>query len=345
MHLFYPAAALYAAFFLPLSVAVMPPAWHAHELLFGYALAVVAGNQLGPARPRRIALLFALWLAARAAFLLAPEGRLALLANAAFALGLALQVAPRLLRAAKKMRNRVLPAVLVALCAAAIARSFGAGVLLGAVMLFAMLMLFMGGRILAPAIAGQLQRQGERLEARVQPRLEAALMIGAGVAAVASFAPEAHPLAAAASGAAGLLAAARMVRWRAWRLRGRPDLLCLGAGYAWLALGLLALAAAFALGRGLPEAIHVVTVGALGTLTFNVMASTWLLRARADPARSATIVRGTLLLAAATVARAAAALAPWPWLLVGALCWSAAFALLFALFVSRAARGPLPGSG
>lgn len=339
MHLFYPAAALYAAFFLPLSVAVMPPAWHAQELLFGYALAVVAGNQLGPARPRRIALLFALWLAARAAFLVAPEGWAALVANAAFALGLALQAAPRLLRAAKKMRNRVLPAVLVALCAAAIARSFGADVLPGAVMLFAILMLFMGGRILAPAIAGQLQRQGETLEARVQPRLEAALLIAAGVAAVAAFVPEARLLAAGASGAAGLLAAARIVRWRPWRLRGRPDLLCLGAGYAWLALGLLALAAALAVGRGLPAAIHMITVGALGTLTFNVMASTWLLRARADPARSAALVRGTLLLAAATGARAAAAVAPSPWLLVAAFCWSAAFALLFALFASHARRG------
>ena len=77
---FYPAAALYAALALPLSVAAMAtqgtlfpgvrsPAGHAHEMLVGYALAVVAGNQLGAVRPRVVGALLMLWVAARAAFL------------------------------------------------------------------------------------------------------------------------------------------------------------------------------------------------------------------------------------------------------------------------------------
>ena len=65
---FFPAAALYATLLLPLSVAgllgVLPmppglaqPLGHAHELLFGYALAVVAGYLLGPQpQPRCLAL-------------------------------------------------------------------------------------------------------------------------------------------------------------------------------------------------------------------------------------------------------------------------------------------------
>jgi len=333
VHLFYPAAALYSALFLPLSVSVMPPAWHAREMLFGFALAVVAGNQLGPARGRRIAVLFALWLAARAAFLAAPQSVSAALLNAAFALALALQVAPRLLRAAKKLRNRVLPAVLVALCAAAALHPLVDRVLPGAVLLFALLMLFMGGRIIAPMMAGQLQRQGERFEVRVQPRLEGALLGAAALAAAAAFVPHGDAPAALAALAAGALAIVRILRWRPWRLRARPDLACLIAGYAWLAAGLLVVGAALWAGRALPAALHVITIGALGTLTFTVMATTWLLRARRDPAAFGALPLGTGLLALAVAARGLAALWPMPWLAVAAAAWSAAFALLFALLL------------
>ena len=70
--LFFPAAALYAAVVLSLSVLAMTrvgagPAslatafGHAHELLVGYALAVVAGNQLPPMSIARAVVLFGLW--------------------------------------------------------------------------------------------------------------------------------------------------------------------------------------------------------------------------------------------------------------------------------------------
>jgi uncharacterized protein involved in response to NO len=299
------------------------PLAHAHEMLFGFALAVVAGNQLGALpRPRLFAML-ALWAAARAAFLLFPESRTSTGLNAAFAVVLALHIVPRLLGAAKKLRNRALPAILAALCAAA--AFWGAPLLLPAVVLFALLMLFMGGRIIAPAVAGQLHRQGERLDARVQPRIEGALLVAGVIALTQVF-----PLAPAALAAAGALAAVRLARWRLWRVRGRPDLLCLAAGYAWLALGLLALGAALGAGRHLSAAFHLVTVGALGTLTFNVMAISWLLKARRPLDGAPEIVAGTLLLAAATVCRV------MDWLAIAATCWSAAFVLLCLLFLRNA---------
>lgn len=303
------------------------PAWHPHELLFGFALAAVAGNQLGAAGAARLALLFALWLVARGSFLAAPGSLPAALANAAFAAGLAASAAPRLLRAAKKLRNQALPAVLIALCIAAAAIHVRA-----AVMLLAMLMLFMGGRIIAPAVAGQLQRQGRTLQARVQPRIEGALLIVMTAAVAATLIPEARWPLAAFCAAAGALAAVRLARWRLWALRGRPDLLSLASGYAWLALGLLAFGASVALGRWQSAALHFITVGALGTLTFNVMAMTWLLRKHRDPARTALIPLGTALLAAAAALRVSAALDPWPWLLYAALLWSGAYVVLLLLF-------------
>ena len=301
---------------LPLSVLWMPQ-WHAHEMLFGFALAVVAGNQLGPGTGKRVWVLFGMWLVSRITFLAFPGAVTAMVVNAAFAAALALQMAPRLLRSAKKWRNQALPAILIALCVAAAV--FHVRI---AVLLFAALMLFMGGRLLAPAVAGQLQRQGVTLGPRVQPRIEGALLLTMLLAL--AWPP--------ACVAAGLLAGIRMLRWRLWALRGRPDLWCLAAGYAWLAVGLLAYGV-----RPDTAFLHLVTVGALGTLTFNVMALSWLLRARRDPARHASIVWGTLLLGAATVLRLMEQLP------AAALCWSAAYALLAALLLAN--RAPATASG
>ncbi len=351
---FYPAAAAYAALLLPVSVlaltglagifpGVREPVGHAHEMLFGFALAVVAGNQLGAASSGRVLALLFIWAAARAAFLAAPSSLLADILNAAFAGGLAVSVVPRLFASAKKMRNRALPAVLASLCVAAVAwqvaRHTGPGavqriVVPMTVVLFAWLMLFMGGRIIPAAVAGQLHRQGEPLQARVQPRVEAALILSGVVALAALAAPGGHPLAALALAVAGALAAARLVRWRLWALRGRADLLCLAAGYAWLCAGLFALSLSIAFGRYASAALHVITVGALGTLTLNVMAQSWLLKARrAAEGSSPHIVAATALLGAATVLRVYASFSGAAWLLAAAGCWALAFALLLLLFL------------
>ncbi len=361
---FFPAATVYAVFVLPASVLSMTgiasglpglnsPAGHAHEMLFGFALAVVAGNQLGAMAGKRLAWVAGMWVVARAAFLLAPQSAAAAAANIAFAAMLAAHLAPRLFGAAKKIRNQALPAVLTAICGSGIAfqivryagfMSAEYAVLMVAVLLFALLMLFMGGRILAPAAAGQFYRQGGRLDTRVQPRIESGLILAMAVAAAASalggdsrFAG----LSAAAMVAAGLLAAARLARWRLWALRGRPDLLCLGAGYGWLSVGLLLLGASVAADRYQTAALHVITVGGLGTLTLNVIAMTWLQRARRDPARARLPVWGTLLVAAATSARALAGLGMFDaqvLLLLAAACWGGAFALLLVLLARVPAR-------
>lgn len=337
LQLFYPAAAFYAALALPATVFAVP-AVHAQEMLFGFALAVVAGNQLGAVRGNAIVALFALWVAARAAVLLPPASPSVGPLNAAFALVLAWHVVPRLFGAAKKLRNLALPATLAALCAAAIAWQAAQGarpsreLVLASVALFALLMLFMGGRIVAPAVAGQLYRQGEPLDARVQPRLEAAILLAGAAATGALLLPGLRGIAASAAAIAGALALARLARWRLWSLRGRPDLLCLAAGYGWLGAGLIAFAAALATGKHENAALHLVTVGALGTLTFNVMAMSWMLRARREPGREPLVAWGTCLIAAATLLRILGAFHAGPWLELAAACWSVAFALLLALF-------------
>jgi uncharacterized protein involved in response to NO len=319
---FYPVAALYAALTLPFTVALRP-ALHAHEMLVGFALAVVAGNQLGPASGAQVASLLGLWIAARVASFVDPGGWVDAIANGAFAALVGLNVAPRLFGAAKKWRNLALPLVLTGLCIAAAFWPVGREAM---IVLFCALLLFMGGRILAASVAGQLYRQGQPLDARVQPRLEGALLIAC---ALALFFPAPALL------AAGVLAAVRMARWRLWQLRGRPDLLCLAAGYGWLALGLALFGIASAAGEFERIALHVITIGALGTMTFNVMASSWLLKARrAPPQHIPALVCGTGLIAAAALLRAIGEFEP-PWLLVAAACWTGAFSILLGVFLAN----------
>jgi uncharacterized protein involved in response to NO len=359
--LFFPAASAYAAFALPASMASMlglvPAvpglafgAGHGHEMLFGFALAVVAGNQLGPTPIGRLAALFGAWAIARVAFLAAPHSLAAALVSGAFALLLALELAPRLFGRAKKARNRALPLTLVALCASALAIQVALhlgshraqqGVLLVGLLLLGLLMLFMGGRIIAPAAAGQFYRQGEDLAARVQPRIEGWLIVVMLVAAAAGAVGQ-WAVAGACAIAAGLLAAVRMARWRLWSIAGRPDLACLGLGYAWLALGLAALGVAFITGQRITTALHVITIGSIGTLTINVMALTWARLARRDPARERLPLWATGLVALATAARVLAdfGLADTRTLLLAAAAsWSAAYLLLVVLLVKRPGRG------
>ena len=353
---FFPMATVYAIVALPASVLAMlgrtdafaalaSSTGHAHEMLFGFALAVVVGNQLGRISVPRLALLAGLWLLARATFLCAPGSLAAAGANIAFAALLAALLAPRLLAAAKKWRNEALPVVLAAICACGIAfqlasqTGFAAAehaILAVAVLLFAMLLLFMGGRILAPALAGQFYRQGGDLAARVQPRIEGGLIIAMAIGVAASFLAGWRPfalVAAAATATAGALALVRLWRWRLWVLQGRPDLLCLAAGYGWLALGLLSYGGALAAARYQTAALHVITVGALGTLTLNVMAMTWTLKAGEDPSRDRARVAATVLVGAAALARVLAgvgAFDPLRLFVIAAALWSSGFALLLA---------------
>ena len=292
---FFPAAAAYAAA-APLLLGLV----HAQEMVFGFGLAVVAGNQLGPVTRTRLALLFAAWLSARVAFQWFPSPWI----NAPFALLLAAHLVPRLVAPIRKWRNRALPIAVAALCVAAVWGHALAGILL-----LALLMLFMAGRILAPYSA-----------VRVQPRLEAALI-------VLLFAAIALPaLAGPLLLGAAVVAAIRLARWRLWK---HP----IAIGYAWLVAGLAAVGACLVTGIRPVAALHLITIGAMGTLTINVMALTYARLARIDPARLRLPIAATVLIAAATVARLEG------WLLVAAACWSTAYLLLLVCIAGiRASR-------
>ncbi len=361
---FFPLASLYAAlamvlFALGWTGLIPPPpglqtaAGHAHELLFGFALAVVCGFLVNRSSGPRLGLLVMLWFVARLSFLFVPTSLLAALSNIGFAAVLALTAAPRFMKAAKKWRNRLTGPLVLALGTAAAAfhvlLAHGhAGLvyaLLGeAVLLFALLMLFFGGRLIAPAAAGAIERRGGRLEARVQPRIEAAILLAMVTAVITGLIPAAKLLHGVLLVIAGALAILRLLRWQLWRCGGRPDLLCLGVGYAWLGAGLVVfgLARGFDFGLTPTVATHAITVGALGTLTSNVMLRTRLLRLRHPLASfSWVFVSLTGLITLAALARLMGANSG-PGLLLAAGAWALAYGLLFMVLM-RVGQSVQPG--
>lgn len=316
---------------------------HAHEMLFGYALAVVAGFMITRSSPSLNAALFLCWLAARGTpFFVDGGSAIAAIPNLLFAALVAYSGAPMFMRAAKKIENRIIGPLLIAICACPFLYRAGvAGLpagaqylaLLLAVDLLALLMLLMGGRAISPAVAGHYYRRGEVLQARVQPRLERLVILFM----LAGAACDLVPGAAMASGAFAISAAAttaiRAWRWRLWTVLDRPELWTLGLGYLWLIIGLTLKGFAQITGAlSLSQALHGITIGALGTLTLAMMARTHMMRQRRPLERFGDVGAGAVLIGISALLRLAApyfATSEVAVMLWGAaLAWTAAMALL-----------------
>ncbi|HSH26447.1 MAG TPA: NnrS family protein, partial [Wenzhouxiangella sp.] len=207
---------------------------------------------------------------------------------------------------------------------------------------------FFVGRLIAPAAAGMIERSGGSMEARVQPRIEGAILLAmVGAALTGPLAGLASPVTALHGlllMLAGALAITRLLRWQLWRCSARPDLICLGIGYSWLGLGLivLGLSRGFDFGLARPAATHAITIGALGTLTTCIMLRTRLLRLRHELTRfGPAFMTMTGLIGLATLARLLLADSA-AGLLLAATAWMLALGLLFVL-LSRYRQRFQPG--
>jgi uncharacterized protein involved in response to NO len=346
---FFMAACMHAILIIPLTilarygygpVVLLTPTGHAFEMLFGLAPALIAGYLLGPMPARCLTWFLGFWLLARITDLIASFAWPALVCNALFAILLAWRLLPRLW-AAKKWRNRSLVPLLAVICALTVAiilaGQFNAYLLQrhlidNSVQLFALLMLFVGGRMLAPAVAGEFYRQGKELTARVQPNIEGGLILT--ITAAYLLSPIAAPLSGILLISSGILTSIRLFRWQLWHCGARPDILCLGLGYAWLALGLILLGWVKLNDNGyFSIAVHAITVGALGTLATNVIVRVTLLHIKQYPSRIPLIITMTSCMAIAAITRMTANLSDYQetLLIIAASGWSIAFAL--ALYV------------
>jgi uncharacterized protein involved in response to NO len=297
---FFLLAAAFASAIVPLWILVVarvispktylsPTVWHAHEMVFGFAVAVMAGFLLTAVSnwTRRETLvgtpllaLAALWVAARFAIefgALLPSGLPAAL-DLAFLPVLTIVLA-RPLAAARNLHNYIVPPVLVALLGAnALVHLEALGVLpagsgrhacLVAVDIMVFVILAIAGRVLPMFTRNATGAQGVRSHAKLEALTLAAM---AALTVLDSVLPESRP-AAAAAGAVGVVAIARAWHWRTARVLRDPLLWILHVGYAWVPFGLL-LRAVAAFDPAVPGSLatHALTVGAIGSLTLGMMA-------------------------------------------------------------------------
>ena len=366
----YIAGTLFAALALPIWLVMFfgqlawapnapPLLWHAHEMLFGFAVAIIVGflltaakawTGLQTARGPLLAALVLLWLAARIAAWVGPYFLYAVLDLALLPL-----VALILVRVLLKARNyRNLPlALLLALLAAAnllfhlalmgmLALS-AMTPLYAALALIVMIECVMGGRVI-PAFTMAVT---PGLKLVVRPALER-FTLGATALGLLLWLLAAPALPTA---AVLLLASAlqlrRLLGWRSDVTRQRPILWILHAAYAWIpvALALLALAQFGLVSNS--AGVHALAVGATGGLIIGMVTRT----ARGHTGRPLQVSRPevlayALVMTAALLRVVLPLLAPSLYvvaLLAATVAWSAAFLIYLWIYTPWLLRTRLDG--
>ncbi|MEZ5557030.1 MAG: NnrS family protein [Pseudomonadales bacterium] len=366
---FYLGAAVFAALSIPLWVAAyIGPvtitaayagfAWHTHEMLFGFAPAIIAGflltavrnwTGLPTASGPLLGSLFVVWLCGRFAPFIAPAP-IAALADLAFLPALMLCIAVPLWRS-RNRRNGFVVAVLLILwlCNAAfhgvqlqvLPPAFLAAALATARDLILLLMIVIGGRVI-PAFSRNAIRG---LEPRSWPWLER-LSIG-GVVVIATLDAAGPWLSDGRYAWNGLYSALaylvaglhllRLAGWQPWRTRGNLLLVMLPVSYAWIPIHLALRGWLEAAPGSLhPVAEHALFVGAMAGLMFSMMTRSALGHTGHALRAGWVEATGFALLQIAAVARTAGPLAgPEVYrgaLVVSAAVWSVAFALFAAAY-------------
>ena len=335
--------------------------WHAHEMIYGYALAAVTGflltavpNWTGrlPIRGLPLMALVALWVA----------GRIALLASAAIGplpaaiidlsfLVVLIATLARELAAARNFHNLPVIAVLALLLAGNslvhlhaldIAYTSALGNRIGVATLVALVSLI-GGRLIPSFTRNWLAKFRPEVTAPAPHDWVDTTCLLVIVASLVSWVAD-SPIASVLTIAGAVAAALRLSRWRGLATLREPLLFVLHVGYAWVGIGLALLGLNGFLQWAPPGApLHALTIGAIGTMTLAVMTRASL----GHTGRALAAGRGTiaiyLLVSLAAVLRLAAPLTHEVAEVTAfaGLAWSAAFGL-FAILYSPIIIGKKP---
>lgn len=264
-------------------------AWHRHELVFGFAGAIIAGFlltavQTWTGRPglsgKPLAVLVVIWLIARLAWW-SGSPVLLMVANLGFFFAVALVMA-RQLWAVRQTRNYPIVVVLVLMLATDLLTLLGVQQadeawqrqgMLAAVWLIAAMMGLIGGRVIP-----FFTQRGLGRVAAVQPWiwLDWALLIVTVVLAllhVTGIALQMHGWLGMAFAALALGHGVRLYRWFDSGLLGVPLLWSLHLAYAWLLLACVGMALwHFGVLSTASQAIHALTVGGVGGLILAMLA-------------------------------------------------------------------------
>lgn len=261
--------------------------WHVHEMLFGYAGAIVGGflltavpNWTGryPVVGLRLAGLFALWAAGRIVMLIPGLNHHVLMAvDGAYLCALAI-VIWREIVVGRNWRNLVVAIAVTGLAIANIGfhlRLEGGGLdaaVRSGLALLVVLLALIGGRVTPSFTRNWLLKRGGGALPSPSSRFDI-LVLTATIGAMVGWiiAPD-QSVVASALLVAGGLHLVRLMRWAGWRTGEEPLVWVLHIGYAWLGLGLVVLGLSSA-GAGWAPAsagVHALTAGAMGVMIMAV---------------------------------------------------------------------------
>jgi uncharacterized protein involved in response to NO len=326
---------------LALPTAFDPVSWHAHEVLYGYLGAAIAGflltavpNWTGrlPIVGWPLGALAALWLAGRVAVL--TSAGLPPLVVAGLDVGFPVVLGTLLGReivAGRNWRNLTVLGMLAVFAAGnalfhweaarGVYAAQGVGLRLGLAAALMMIGLI-GGRIVPSFTRNWLVRRGPgRLPVAPMQRFDRGALLLLAAALVMWVAWPAHPATGAALLAVGLLHLARLARWAGERTGAEPLVAVLHLGYLFLPIGAVAMGAEILRPGllGMAGAQHLWTSGAIGLMTLAVMTRATL----GHTGQALSAGPGTVAIYAALVLAAT--------LRVAAGAWPSAASLLYSL--------------
>lgn len=331
-----------------------PMQWHAHEMIFGFVAAALAGflltavaswtGQRGFAGPP-LMILTAVWLAGRLAMapgLDVPQP-LAAAIDLAFLPCVAMAITPSLIRAGN-VRNYPMLAFLVLLFTANLlfhapdlAARIGIHALTLALDTILLMVVLIGGRVV-PAFTGNALRDRDP-DAHVAAFgwVDRAALLAAAALLITDLTSPGTRLAGIVAGIACLLHAWRLLRWRGWLTRDMPIAWVLHVAYAWIPIG-LGLKALWLLWQ-LPVGatwLHALTSGAYASMILAVMSRAALGHTGRALVAAKPTVAAYVLLTLAAAARVFAGVGGMmttqsAWTLAGIL-WIAAFVLYCVVY-------------
>ncbi|MBI2236103.1 MAG: NnrS family protein [Magnetospirillum sp.] len=343
-----------------------PPAlWHGHEMVFGFGAAAVGGFLLtavpswantGYVSGRPLMVLFALWLAGRAAFALGGVLPAWLVApiDLAYLPLLAVMVAKPLIAAGKWRNIAFVPILALFTIANALVHVEAAGGLITGLMgvwlgIFILLLMIaiVGGRIVPSFTQNWLRMQGQPVDAKPAAWIEKG---GAAAVVLAAAAMQIHfpgPVAGVALLLAAVVHGVRLAGWHGLRTLANPILWVLHLGYLWLVVGLALLGLANLLPQ-LPvsAAVHALTAGCIGTMVMAVMSRAALGHSGRPLELPRPMVAAYVLISLGTLLRVLAPVAGDALTAAGGLAWSAAwlvFVVAYWPIVTRPRADGRPG--
>ena len=296
---FFLSAALFAGVALPLWAIILsgadntnflyvPRKWHVHEMIFGFLPAVIAGflftampnwTDRPPIKGLPLMVLWALWLAGRLVIAIPwPPPFVCAIVDGAFLIALAIIVWREI--AIGNAWDRSPIGMLISLYAVANllfhvrALSDAATALPErmALSVIILLLALIGGRVIPSFTLDFLSERGVPKQPPSFSRFDGASILLTAMAAIAWTVQPETPATGWLLVVAGMVNLVRLLRWYGWMAWREPLVLILHVGYGWLAMSLLIMGGA-SLGLGLrqEDAVHVLTTGAVGSMTLAIM--------------------------------------------------------------------------